>query len=151
MILLGFEGRRYKENQMGAQDLIALMSSGLLQSDRLVKLDTPAGPDVLLPHIVVGVARLGGNFEYAVDVVSLRDSLELKSLIAQPVTLWIQQADKTYLPRHGYVHTARRLGADGQLTSMQLIFSSWLHFLRFRKDARIFQDQSVEAILETVF
>ncbi|KWB62462.1 type VI secretion protein [Burkholderia ubonensis] len=136
---------------MGAQDLIALMSSGLRQSDRLVKLDTPAGPDVLLPHIVAGVARLGGNFEYAVDVVSLRDSLELKSLIAQPVTLWIQQADKTYLPRHGYVHTARRLGADGQLTSMQLVFSSWLHFLRFRKDARIFQDQSVEAILETVF
>ncbi|KVT38701.1 type VI secretion protein [Burkholderia ubonensis] len=136
---------------MGAQDLIALMKSGLLQSDRLVKLDTSAGPDVLLPHIVVGVARLGGNFEYAVDVVSLHDSLELKSLIAQPVTLWIQQADKTYRPRHGYVHTARRLGADGQLTSMQLIFSSWLHFLKFRKDARIFQDQSAEAILETVF
>lgn len=151
MILLGFEGRRYKENQMGAQDLIALMSSGLLQSDRLVKLDTPAGPDVLLPHIVVGVARLGGNFEYAVDVVSLRESLELKSLIAQPVTLWIQQADKTYRPRHGYVHTARRLGADGQLTCMQLVFSSWLHFLKFRKDARIFQEQSVEAILEAVF
>ncbi|KWC66059.1 type VI secretion system Vgr family protein [Burkholderia ubonensis] len=136
---------------MGAQDLIALINSGLLQSDRIVKLDTPAGPDVLLPQIVVGTARLGRNFEYAVDVVSLRDSLELKSLIAQPVTLWIQQADKSYRPRHGYVHTARRLGADGQLTSMQLIFSSWLHFLKFRKDARIFQDQSVEAILETVF
>ncbi|KVU27942.1 type VI secretion protein [Burkholderia ubonensis] len=136
---------------MGAQDLIALMNSGLIQSDRVVKLDTPAGPDVLLPQIVVGAARLGRNYEYAVDVVSLRDSLELKSLIAQPVTLWIQQADKSYRPRHGYVHTARRLGADGQLTSMQLIFSSWLHFLKFRKDARIFQDQSVEAILETVF
>lgn len=151
MILLGFEGGQNKENQMGAQDLIALMNSGFIQSDRLVKLDTPAGPDVLLPQIVVGTARLGRNYEYAVDVVSLRDSLELKSLIAQPVTLWIQQADKSYRPRHGYVHTARRLGADGQLTSMQLIFSSWLHFLKFRKDARIFQDQSVEAILETVF
>nr|WP_256252854.1 type VI secretion system tip protein VgrG [Burkholderia ubonensis] len=151
MILLGFEGGQNKENQMGAQDLIALMNSGLIQSDRLVKLDTPAGPDVLLPQIVVGTARLGRNYEYAVDVVSLRDSLELKSLIAQPVTLWIQQANKSYRPRHGYVHTARRLGADGQLTSMQLIFSSWLHFLKFRKDARIFQDQSVEAILETVF
>ncbi|KAF1038630.1 MAG: Actin cross-linking toxin VgrG1 [Burkholderia lata] len=136
---------------MGAQDLIALMKSGLFQSDRVVKLDTPAGLDVLLPHIVVGVARLGGNYEYAVDVVSLRDSLELKSLIAQPVTLWIQQTDKTYRSRHGYVHTARRLGVDGQLTSMQLIFSSWLHFLKFRKDARIFQEQTVETILETVF
>ncbi|KVM80470.1 type VI secretion protein [Burkholderia ubonensis] len=136
---------------MGAQDLIALMNSGLLQSDRIVKLDTPAGPNVLLPHIVVGTASLGGNFEIAVDVVSLQDSLELKSLIAQPVTLWTQQPDKTYRPRHGYVHTARRLGADGRLVSLQLIFSSWLHFLKFRKDARIFQDQTVETILETVF
>ncbi|MGU3780220.1 type VI secretion system tip protein TssI/VgrG [Burkholderia metallica] len=136
---------------MGAQDLIALTNSGLLQSDRIVKLDTPAGANALLPHIVVGTARLGGNFEITVDVVSLQDSIELKSLIAQPVTLWIQQSDKTYRPRHGYVHTARRLGADGRLVSLQLIFSSWLHFLKFRKDARIFQDQTVEAILETVF
>ena len=97
---------------MGAQDLIALMNAGVLQSDRIVKLDTPAGPNVLLPHIVVGTAHLGGNFEISVDVVSLQDSIELKSLIAQPVTLWIQQSDKTYRPRHGYVHTARRLGAD---------------------------------------
>ncbi|UXU90009.1 type VI secretion system Vgr family protein [Burkholderia sp. S-53] len=136
---------------MGAQDLIALINSGLIQSDRIVKLDTPAGPNVLLPHIVVGTARLGGNFEIAVDIVSPQDSIELKSLIAQPVTLWIQQSDKTYRSRHGYVHTARRLGADGRLVSLQIIFSSWLHFLKFRKDARIFQDQTVEAILETVF
>ncbi|MBF3712172.1 type VI secretion system tip protein VgrG [Burkholderia pseudomallei] len=136
---------------MGAQDLIALLNSGLRQFERIVKLDTPAGPDVLLPHIVVGTAGLGRNFEYAVDVVSLRDSLELKSLIAQPVTLWIQQADKTYRPVHGYVHTARRLGSDGQLTAFQLTFSSWLHFLKFRKDARIFQDKTVESILEAVF
>lgn len=136
---------------MGAQDLIALLNSGLRQFERIVKLDTPAGPDVLLPHIVVGTAALGRNFEYAVDVVSLRDSLELKSLVAQPVTLWIQQADKTYRPVHGYVHTARRLGSDGQLTAFQLTFSSWLHFLKFRKDARIFQDKTVESILEAVF
>ncbi|HDR9053534.1 TPA: type VI secretion system tip protein VgrG [Burkholderia vietnamiensis] len=136
---------------MGAQDLIALMNSGLRQFARIVKLDTPAGPDVLIPHIVVGKAGLGRNFEYAVDVVSLRDSLELKSLIAQPVTLWVQQADRTYRPVHGYVHTARRLGGDGQLTTFQLTFSSWLHFLKFRKDARIFQDKTVESILEAVF
>ncbi|WP_175930191.1 MULTISPECIES: hypothetical protein [unclassified Burkholderia] len=84
---------------MGAQDLLALFNSGLRQSERIVKLDTPAGPDVLLPQIVVGTAGLGRNFEYAIDVVSLRDSLELKSLIAQPVTLWIQRADKTYVSR----------------------------------------------------
>ncbi len=30
-------------------------------------------------------------------------------------------------------------------------FASWMHFLRFRKDARIWQDKSVDAILSDVF
>ncbi|WP_256737830.1 phage late control D family protein, partial [Paraburkholderia fungorum] len=30
------------------------------------------------------------------------------------------------------VHTARRLGSDGGLTSYQIAFACWLHFLRFR-------------------
>ncbi|KVU98381.1 hypothetical protein WK75_05640 [Burkholderia ubonensis] len=63
MILLVSEGSRHKESKMGAQDLIALTNAGVFQSDRIVKLDTPAGPNVLLPHIVVGTASLGGNFE----------------------------------------------------------------------------------------
>lgn len=136
---------------MGAQDIISLIDSGIRQSDRLVKLDSPVGTDILLPQMVVGTSRLGRNFEFSLDVVSLKESLELKTLIAQPVTLWIQQANKSYRPQHGYVHTARRLGADGRLTSYQLVFSSWLHFLKFRKDARIFQDKTVETILEVVF
>ncbi|MEX3984290.1 type VI secretion system Vgr family protein [Paraburkholderia sp. EG287A] len=136
---------------MGAQDIISIMQSGLFQTERLVKLDSPAGVNVLLPQIVLGTSRLGRNYEYAVDVVSLNSALELKTLIAQPVTLWLQRADKSYRPQHGYVHTARRLGADGELTSYQLVYSSWLHFLKFRKDARIFQDKSVETILESVF
>ncbi|MBK3779998.1 type VI secretion system tip protein VgrG [Paraburkholderia aspalathi] len=136
---------------MGAKDLISLLNAGVQQSDRIVKFDSPAGSDVLLPHILFGTSRLGRNYEFTVDVVSLHATLELKSLIAQPVTLWLQQSDKSYRPHHGYVHTARRLGSEGQLTSYQVIFSSWLHFLKFRKDARIFQDKSVEAIIETVF
>nr|WP_321888005.1 type VI secretion system tip protein VgrG [Paraburkholderia bannensis] len=127
------------------------MRSALSQADRLVKLDSPVGGNSLLPQTVMGTSRLGRNFEYVIDVVSTNSSLELKSLIAQPVTLWLQRADKSYRPQHGYVHTARRLGADGELTSYQLGYSSWLYFLKFRKDAKIFQDKSVEAILESVF
>ncbi len=127
------------------------MTSGIYQTDRLLKLDTPLGSDVLLPQRAIGESRIGRNFEFTVDVASLSGEIELKTLVAQPVTLWIQQTDKSYLPHHGYVHTVRRLGADGQLTNYQLTFSSWLHFLKFRKDARIFQDETVESILEAVF
>lgn len=136
---------------MGVQDVAALIQSGLIQADRLVKFDSPIGDGTLVPQIVIGTSRLGRNYEYTVDCVSVNGSVELKSLIAQSVTLWIQGADKSYRPQHGYVSTARRLGADGQLTSYQVVFSSWLHFLRFRKDARIFQNKTVEAILESVF
>ncbi|QCP52328.1 type VI secretion system tip protein VgrG [Trinickia violacea] len=136
---------------MGAQDLNSIMKAGVYQTDRLLKLDTPLGSDVLLPQRVVGESRIGRNFEFTVDVVSLKGEIELKTLVAQSVTLWIQQTDKSYLPHHGYVHTVRKLGADGQMTSYQLAFSSWMHFLKFRKDARIFQEKTVESILEEVF
>lgn len=136
---------------MSAQELFALVSSGISQQDRLLKLDTPLGSNVLLPQRAIGHSRIGRNYEFAVDVLSLKDTLELKTLIAQAVTLWIQQSDKSYRPHHGYVHTVRRLGSDGDIASYQLTFSSWLHFLKFRKDARIFQEVSTEDILSTIF
>ncbi|MDR6496407.1 type VI secretion system secreted protein VgrG [Paraburkholderia terricola] len=136
---------------MGAQDIIAAIKGGLAQSDRLLKLDTPLGTDVLLPQRLLGHSRLGRDYEFTLDVVSTNDNIELKTLIAQPVTLWIQQTDQSYAPHHGYVHTARRLGSDSAITSYQIGFVSWMHFLRFRKDARIWQDNSVDEILTDVF
>ncbi|PQV44568.1 type VI secretion system Vgr family protein [Paraburkholderia sp. BL21I4N1] len=136
---------------MGAQDLITAIKGGLLQSDRLLKLDTPLGANVLLPQRLVGHSRLGRDYEFTLDTVSTNDNIELKKLIAQPVTLWIQQADQSYAPHHGYVHTARRLGSDSALTSYQIGFVSWMHFLRFRKDARIWQDKPADEIITDVF
>ncbi|MBN3767939.1 phage late control D family protein, partial [Burkholderia sp. Ac-20365] len=136
---------------MGAQDIIGAITGGLMQTDRLLRLDTPLGANVLLPQRALGHAALGRESAFTVDVVSSRDGIELKSLIAQSVTLWIQQSDQSYRPHHGYVHTARRLGSDSAQTSYQIGFTSWLHFLRFRKDARIWQDKTADAILTDVF
>nr|WKF60150.1 Actin cross-linking toxin VgrG1 [Paraburkholderia busanensis] len=136
---------------MGTQDLIGVMTGRLVQSDRLLKLDTQLGRNILVPQRLVGTSRIGRHYEFTADVISTSGDLELKTLIAQPVTLWIQQADKSYLPHHGYVHTARRLGSDSGLTSYQIAFASWMHFLRFRKDARIWQDRSADEILTDVF
>ncbi|MFM0303031.1 type VI secretion system Vgr family protein, partial [Paraburkholderia sediminicola] len=136
---------------MGAQDIIGAITGGFVQSDRLLKLDTALGNNVLVPQRVVGHSRIGRHFEFTVDVASTSDTVELKTLIAQPVTLWMQQTDRSYLPQHGYVHTARRLGSDSGLTSYQIGFASWMHFLRFRKDARIWQHKPADEILTDVF
>src|SRR5690349_24820246 len=125
---------------MGAQDIIAAVTGGLGQWDRLLKLDTPLGGDLVVPQRAVGSSRIGRHFDFTVDVVSTSSGIELKKLIAQPVTLWLQQSDKSYLPHNGFVHTARRLGSDSTLTSYQIGFASWMHFLKFRRDQRIWQD-----------
>ena len=136
---------------MGTQDLFSATASGLLQGDRLIKLDTTLGQNALIPQRVVGHSQLGRHFEFTVDVVSTADDVELKTLIAQPVTLWIQQSDRSYHPHNGYVHTARRLGSNGELTTYQLGFASWMHFLKFRRDQRIWQNKTIEGIIADVF
>jgi type VI secretion system secreted protein VgrG len=136
---------------MGTQDLIGAITGGLLQNDRLIKLDTKLGSNTLVPQRVVGRSRLGCHFEFTVDVVSTSGNVELKTLIAQSVTLWIQQSDKSYRPHNGYVHTARRLGSNGGLTTYQLGFASWMHFLKFRRDQRIWQEKTADDIITDVF
>ncbi|PQV47556.1 type VI secretion system Vgr family protein [Paraburkholderia sp. BL21I4N1] len=136
---------------MDTQNIIGAIRGGLSQQDRLIKLDTPAGNNVLLPQRAIGRSRIGRDFTWTVDVVSTSGDVALKTLIAQPVTLWIQQSDRSYHPHHGYVHTARRLGADGGLTSYQLGYASWMHFLRFRRDQKYWQDTAADEIISDVF
>lgn len=135
----------------GPHPSLSLRQALIAQHDRLLKLTTILGDDMLLPQRVMGHDRLGRSYEYVVDTVSVRSDIELKKLIAQPVTLWIQQANRSYLPISGYVHTVKRLGSDGELTFCQLTFAPWLHFLRFRRDARLWQEKPADDILASVF
>ena len=136
---------------MRTQDLINAITSGLSQSDRLIALDTMLGLNTFVPQRVVGRSRLGRHFEFTVDVLSTSGNIELKTLIAKPVTLWIQQSDKSYQPYNGYVHTARRLGSNGGLTTYQLSFASWMHFLKFRRDQRIWQEKTAGDVITDIF
>lgn len=70
---------------MGAQDIIGAITGGLNQSDRLLRLDTTLGSNVLVPQRVVGHSRIGRHFEFTVDAVSASGTVELKTLIAQAV------------------------------------------------------------------
>lgn len=131
-------------------EMAANGSGRISQQRRLLKLDTTLGVDVLLPQRVVGVDRLSEGYTFTLDLLSLDHNVQLKQLIAQPVTLWVLQPDAAYLPVHGYVHSAKKLGSDGQLSAYQLGFASCMHFLKFRKDARIWQDKNAEEIIAEV-
>ncbi|NIE84210.1 MULTISPECIES: type VI secretion system Vgr family protein [unclassified Burkholderia] len=137
---------------MNVTELIQAIQGGLIQQDRLIKVDIPSLPDnTMVPRRALIESQLGRDYSVTLDLISTAGDIELKSVIAQPMTLWIQQADKSYLPINGYVHTARRLGADGSFTLYQVSFASWMHFLRFRSDMRYWQDKSVDLIITDVF
>ncbi|AVR95813.1 type VI secretion system Vgr family protein [Pseudoduganella armeniaca] len=131
--------------------LSAFVPAGASQHDRLLRLDTPLGEDMLLPLCAAGQERFSSGYEFTVDCLSVDGDIELKRLVAQPVTLWLRQTDRSYLPVHGYVHRMTRLGSDGRSTFCQLSLSCWMHFLKFRKDARIWQDKTADDILCDVF
>ena len=137
---------------MAFEVLDKALRAGHMQSGRLTRLDTPLGNDWLVPLYVRGSARLGDNFEFAVDAVSAYgDKIKLGALILKPVTLWIQQTDGNYMPVHGYVQHARRLGSDGPLTYYQIRFSSWLSLLKLSSDCRDWQEADGRQILSDVF
>ncbi|QQJ96134.1 type VI secretion system tip protein VgrG [Burkholderia ambifaria] len=137
---------------MSGEVLLKVLRGGYAQFDRIVKLDTPLGDDWLTPLYVKINARLGRNFEVTVDASSVvGDKIKLSALMLQPVTLWIRQTDGGYLPIHGYVQRARRLGNDGTVSYFQLQFSSWLSFLKLSSDRRDWQEASGWQILTDVF
>ncbi|OMG72762.1 type VI secretion system Vgr family protein [Burkholderia ubonensis] len=137
---------------MNMTELAQAIRGGLIQQDRLIRTDIPSLPEnVLVPRRAVMHSELGRDFDATLDMVSTSGGIELKVLIAQPMTLWIRQADKSYLPINGYIHTARRLGADGSVSTYQLTFASWMHFLKFRSDMRYWQDKSADDIIADVF
>ncbi|RQU68800.1 type VI secretion system tip protein VgrG [Burkholderia cenocepacia] len=135
---------------MNVQNLAAALRGGLIQQGRLLKLDTPLGPNSLVVQRAIGHSTVGRDYIFTLDVVSTDSAIELKRLIAQPVTLWIQQASGDYRPINGYVYTARRLGADGGLTTYQITLQAWMHILKFRRDQRIWIDKTVEDIVSDV-
>jgi len=135
---------------MNMPDIAAALRGGLLQQDRLLKLDTSLGANALTVQRAVGRSRIGRDYSFTLDVISSNDGLELKKLIAQPATLWIQQADNSHRPVSGYVYTARRLGANGGLTTYQLELRPWMHVLRFRRDEKIWIDKNAEDIISDV-
>ncbi|MGN6316793.1 phage late control D family protein, partial [Trinickia sp.] len=137
---------------MGSHVLSEAAFAGGGQNGRLIRLDTPLGDDWLLPLYAKGRSRLGRDYEFVVDAASVMGrEIDLKALIAQPVTLWLQQSDGDYLPHHGYVKSFSRLGSDGYLTFYQLRFSSWMCFLPLRRDMRDWQEQTGEQIVADVF
>ena len=129
--------------------------AGWRQTDRLLTLSTPAGPDILLAETVRINEALGPVVEHAgyrIDLNALSPDahLSLTDLLGQPVRLDLQtSASRTIRrPFHGHITQITRDGSDGGFARYRLIVEPWLAFLGYTQDNYLFQDKSVIDIVD---
>ncbi|MBX3618836.1 MAG: type VI secretion system tip protein VgrG [Rhizobacter sp.] len=139
-----------------------LAALGPSQHQRLLRLHTPLGPNVLLAERMLGTETIGprapgvapqAGFRFDLLALSTNAHLRLKDLIGQPVRLDLltQQSRTELRPFHGHVTAFALLGSDGGLARYRLTIEPWLSFLAHREDAWVFQDKTVMEILDEVF
>ncbi len=139
-----------------------LAALGPSQNQRLLRLHTPLGPNVLLAERMHGTETIGPRapggaaatgFKLEVLALSTNAHLQLKNLIGQPVRLDLltQQSATVLRPFHGHVTAFALLGSDGGLARYKLTIEPWLSFLGHRQDAWVFQDKTVMQIIDEVF
>jgi type VI secretion system secreted protein VgrG len=138
--------------------LADLSSLGGRQHERLLRLHTALGPDVLLAEraeITQSIGPAPHSTQDKVELLALSRNAHLQAadLLGQSVLLELLTShSRTELrPFHGHVTEFRLLGSDGGYARYLIVIEPWLAFLRSRVDAWTFQDQSVLDILSAVF
>ncbi|KRE89286.1 type IV secretion protein Rhs [Frateuria sp. Soil773] len=134
--------------------LQSLLGSGLRQADRLLRLHTALGADVLVAEAFEGWEALdGGGFLFELSALSSDAFLPLAKLVGTPVLLELLTADSRHdlRPFHGHVTAAERVGSNGGLARYRLVVEPWLALLRERQDSYAFHDLTVVEIVEQVF
>ena len=139
------------------QQLLAALSGTPTQNERLIRLRTPLGAEVLLAERMTLQEHIGpapqtaAGFKCEVFALAADTHLELKTLIGQPALIELEQADGSTRPWHGHITQAALVGSDGGLARYRLVIEPWLAFLAHRQDSWVFQNASVIDIVEELF
>ena len=139
--------------------VLSALGAGPRQHDRLLRLHTPLGPQVLVAERLGGVEALGpapgapAGYRLELTALSVDAHLDLAELPGQPVLLeLLTAASRTRLrPFHGHVTCFERIGSNGGLARYRLVIEPWLALLRHRVDSYVFQEMTVMEIVESVF
>jgi type VI secretion system VgrG family protein len=136
-----------------ASRVLESLAGRFTQDRRILRLTTPLGEETLLAECMRGTEAISEGFRFEVAALSLDAHIPLKSLIGQAVLLQLltDEGSGAQRPFHGHVTAAELKGANGGFARYQLTIEPWTRFLGYGRDSRIFQDQTVLDILDTVF
>jgi type VI secretion system secreted protein VgrG len=134
--------------------LVQLLWGAAHQRDRLLRLHTPLGGDVLVPDRFEGWEAVDhGGFRFELATLSPNAHIPLERLLGAPVLLELLTADsRTDLrPFHAHVSGIERVGSNAGLARYRLTLEPWLALLKLRQDSFAFRDATVIEIVEQLF
>ncbi len=127
------------------------MGSTFLQKHFPMSLSTPLGIDRLLLDRIHGEEALSQLFHFTMELRSEDRALNFESIMGKPASVTVQLTKG--VPRYisGIISRFVQAGTDKRFTNYRAELRPWFWLLTLTKDCRIFQNQSVPQIIETVF
>ena len=98
-----------------------------------------------------GREELGRPFEYELELVSTDTNLDLAELLGKPMTVRLEITPFNYRYWNGIVTDVGFAGSHGRRALYRVIMRPKLSLLERTSNCRIFQNQSVPAIVKAVF
>jgi type VI secretion system secreted protein VgrG len=122
------------------------------QADRLLRITSPLGDDVLILRQLTATESIGRPFSFEAEVLSSRADLVPKDLLGKSITCTIAVGGQPERHFNGMVRAFGRIGgSERELTAYRLEAVPLLWSLTRTADCRIFQEQSTQDILTKVF
>ncbi len=132
-----------------------MSATQVLQSNRLLSVETPAGKDTLLIERFTGAENISGLFSYELDLLAdlqnkKDQSVKSNALIGKDVTVELEQkSGERYF--HGVVRRFVEGYQDERFMHYRMELVPWLWLLTLKSNCRIFQDLTCPEILKKIF
>lgn len=133
---------------------MATGATKLSQADRIGKLFTPLGADVLLLRGIEGAEHVDDLFEFRVEALSNRKNIDFDKLLGEGCGVAITTlSDGAEATRHfhGIVTEGAEQGFRDNERSYTLTLRPWMWLMTLRRNQRIFHEKTPQDILDAVF
>ena len=121
------------------------------QENRLIAIDTPLGPDVLLLRGFTGHESISRLFNFELDLLSPDPEIKFEEIIGQKVTIRVRLGKEKERFFHGIISRFMQTGSDVGLANYRATMVPALWFLTRTADCRIFQSKKVPDIIQEIF
>jgi type VI secretion system secreted protein VgrG len=123
----------------------------LTQQERMLKLSTPLGEDVLLLTGFTGQEEISRLFRFQLEMISDNNGIAAADIVGKNVTFSVELSDGSPRFFNGFVNQFVAGDEEHGRRNYRAEVVPWLWFLTQTADCRLFQDKTIKDIIETIF